>query len=193
MAELYPEQKRKVRKPLLWIALGSITMAFAGLSSGYIISRSSLLADNQWLQFALPVQFYYATVAIFIASGAMVWAQVAAKRGNLPQIKIAVALALLLGLTFALLQYLGWQDLIDRGLFFTGPNSNTAISWVYVITFLHWLHVLSGLIVLLVTLIRAASNAYTKEDHLGLDLSCIYWHFLDVLWLYLFCFLLFIR
>lgn len=193
MAELFPEQKRKVRKPLLWIGIASIVMTFAGLTSGYVVSRSSLLSSNQWLQFELPWHFTAATVAIVLSSIAMGWAQWAANRDNRGQIKTAVALALLMGIGFAVLQALGWRELMDTGLYFTGPQSNTAVSWVYVITFLHWLHVISGIIVLTVTLIQAGKNAYTKESHLGLQLSGIYWHFLDLLWIYLFCFLVFIR
>ncbi len=193
MAELFPEQKRKVRKPMLWIGLTSIVMTFAGLTSGYFVSRSALMAESRWLQFGLPDMFTYATVVIVLASVAMIWARRAARTGNVQQVKIGVGLALLLGITFAVLQWLGWQYLIDNGYYFTGEKSNTAVSWVYVITGLHWLHVISGIIVLAVTFIRATKNAYTKENHLGLDLSCIYWHFLDILWIYLFCFLVFIR
>ncbi len=193
MAELFPEQKRKVRKPLLWIGLTSIVMTFAGLTSGYVVSRSALMAESRWLQFGLPQMFTVATVVIVLASLAMVWARRSARNGNVGQVKTGVGIALLLGIAFIVLQFLGAKELRDSGYFFTGPSSNTAVSWVYVIAGLHWLHVISGIIVLTVTFIRATKNAYTKENHLGLDLSCIYWHFLDILWIYLFCFLVFIR
>lgn len=193
MAELLPSEKRKVRKPLLWIGLASIVMTFAGLTSGYVVSRSALMAESRWLQFELPTEFYLATVAIVISSVTMVVAQRGAKSGNQKLIKTGLIITLLLGLVFAFLQYQGWEDLINRGLFFTGPESNTAISWVYVLTFLHWLHILSGIIVLLVTIGQANKNTYSKENHSGLEISAIYWHFLDGLWIYLFCFLVFIR
>ncbi len=193
MAELLPEQKRKVRKPLLWIALASIVMAFAGLTSGYVVSRSSLLAENLWFQFALPDEFYYATAVIVASSLTLIWALLAAKAGKQSQLVTGVGLTFLLGVTFAILQYQGWMTLIDKGYFFTGENSNTAVSWVYVITFLHWLHVISGIIVLGVTLVRATQGKYTIDSHLGLALTSIFWHFLDGLWIYLFGFLVFIR
>lgn len=193
MGVLLPEQKRKVRKPLLWIGIASIVMTFAGLTSGYVVSRSALMAENRWLQFELPQQFYYATLAIVLSSVTMIIAHRAAKKGNLQLVKVGVLLTLILGVTFAILQYYGAGDLVDRGLYLTGPESNNATSWVYVIAGLHWLHVVSGIIVLLVTLFQANRNAYTKDDHQGLDMSAIYWHFLDVLWIYLFCFLVFIR
>lgn len=193
MARLTAQEKQKVRKPLLLIGLASIVMTFAGLTSGYVVSRSALLADSQWLQFALPPQFYWATGVIVVSSITMFMAFRAAKSNNQSGIKNALLVTFLLGLTFAFLQYLGWQDLIDRGLYFTGEGSNTAISWVYVITALHWLHVIAGLIVLGVTLVKANAGAYNQEHYQGLSMASIFWHFLDILWIYLFLFLVFIR
>lgn len=193
MGELTKAEKRKVRKPLLWVGMASIAMTFAGLTSGYVVSRSALLVDNRWLQFALPTEFYLATAAIVLSSLGVIWARSAAKKDDQKQLLLALWLSLGMGLIFVLLQYLGWNDLVERGLFFTGPKSNTAISWVYIITFLHWLHVISGLIVLGVTVNQARKGKYTSADHQGLDLSAIYWHFLDGLWIYLFLFLAFIR
>lgn len=168
-------------------------MAFAGLTSGYVVSRSALLADNRWFQFALPQEFYYATALIILSSISLIWAKRAVKQDNQSQLRTGLWLTLLLGIGFALMQFLGWMSLVDQGYFFTGENSNTAVSWVYVITFLHWLHVLSGLIVLIVTLVQASLGKYTSDSHLGLSLTSIFWHFLDGLWIYLFAFLVFIR
>lgn len=193
MAQLTVEDKRKVRKPLLWIGLASIVMTFAGLTSGYVVSRSALIADSQWLEFALPNQFYWATAAIVLSSITMVLAKNQIKKGNLSTAKGALLITLLLGLTFAILQFLGWMNLLDRGLYFTGEGSNTAISWVYVITALHWAHVIAGIIVLSVTFARASGGAYSINNYQGLSMASIFWHFLDVLWIYLFLFLVFIR
>jgi len=193
LAQLTVEDKRKVRKPLLLIGLASIVMTFAGLTSGYVVSRSALIADSQWLEFALPEQFYWATAAIVLSSISMVIAKNQIKKGKSGVAKTAVLITLVLGLAFALLQYLGWMNLIDRGLYFTGEGSNTAISWVYVITMLHWAHVIAGIIVLSVTLLRANAGAYTAKSYQGLSMASIFWHFLDALWIYLFLFLVFIR
>lgn len=178
---------------MLWIGLASITMTFAGLTSGYVVSRSSLLADNRWLEFALPQQFTWATISIVLSSITMVLAQRAVRRNKLTVLTALLALTLLLGIGFVLLQFWGAQDLLNRGLYFTGENSSTAVSWVYVIAALHWLHVLSGIIVLIYTLVKATRGKYTAQDYQGLSVSAIYWHFLDGLWLYLFLFLSFIR
>lgn len=168
-------------------------MTFAGLTSGYVVSRSALLAESKWLQFALPPEFTWATVVIVLSSASMIWAVNRLKRGHSGTGLLALVITLLLGFSFAFLQYYGWLNLLERGLFFTGPKSNTAISWVYVITFLHWLHLVSGLIVLLFTLHKARLGKYTPENYQGVVVSGIYWHFLDGLWIYLFLFLSFIR
>ena len=193
MGKLTKQERRKVSKPLLWIGLASILMAFAGLTSGYVVSRSALVAEHEWLQFALPEQFTYATVAILLSTLTMVGAQVSVRKNRHPAVKAYLGLTLLLAVVFIVFQWLGWQDLTDRGLFFTGEKSNTAVSWVYVITALHWLHVISGVIVLVVTWIKSLRGKYSKQDFLGLSMAAIYWHFLDGLWIYLFLFLLFIR
>jgi len=193
VAELTAAQRKKVQKPLLWIGLASIVMTFAGLTSGYVVSRSALLADNNWLQFPLPEQFTYATGLIVISSLTMVFAINRVKKNQIQLGTNMLGFTFLLGLGFVVLQLLGWQDLLNRGLFFTGPNSNTAISWVYVITALHWLHVISGLAVLAYTWVKATQKKYSSNQYQGMAVSGIYWHFLDGLWLYLFLFLSFIR
>lgn len=193
MGTLTKQEKRKVRKPLLWVGIASIVMTFAGLTSGYYVSYSALMAEDQWLQFALPNEFYFATGAILLSSFTMAWAKSAVRKDDIKGLQTALLITLALGLAFAVLQFLGWADIKGRGLYFTGEGSNTAVSWVYVITALHWLHVISGIIVLIVTFFQSSMGAYSKEDHHGLDISAIYWHFLDGLWIYLFLFLVFIR
>ncbi len=191
MGTLSIEEKRKVRKPLLWVGIASIIMTFAGLTSGYIVSRTALLAENSWLIFELPVHFYWSTAAIVLSSITMAWAKSSAKKDQSKNVQVALLLTLALGLLFTWFQYLGSQDLVLRNLNFVGVN--TAVSWVYVIAGLHWLHIISGIIVLIVTFLRSLNGAYSSADHHGLDISAIYWHFLDLLWLFLFLFLVFIR
>lgn len=191
MGKLTAAEKKKVQKPLLWIGMASIVMTFAGLTSGYVVSRSALIEDNRWLEFPLPPQFAYATAAILLSSLLIWMAKQRVKENMLKQASVYLLATLLLGISFLVLQYLGARDLTERGLFFTGGNS--ASSWVYVIAALHWAHVVSGIIVLFYTWLRARKGAYTAQEYQGLSVSAIYWHFLDGLWLYLYLFLLIIR
>lgn len=191
--KLLKEQRRGAAKPMLWIGMASMVMAFAGLTSGYVVSRSKLIEDGNWLSFALPNVFYYSTAAIVISSITMFLALKFAAKKNQKVSTALLVVTLLLGTTFAFLQYVGWQDLHNSGIFFTGAGSNPAGSWVYAITFFHILHLVSGLIMLLITTIKSSLGAYSQGDTLGLEMASIFWHFLDFLWIYLFVFLLFIR
>lgn len=192
MGKLSAADKRKVQKPLLWIGLASIVMTFAGLTSGYFVSRSALAADNRWEQFALPDEFLYATIAILISSVTMFLAKQSIRKNAIEMAGVLTGITFALGLAFLYLQLLGASDLIDRGLYFTGGNS--ASSWVYVIAGLHWVHAVSGIIVLAYTWYRVSIlKVHTPTDHQGFSVSSIYWHFLDGLWVYLYLFLYFIR
>jgi len=191
--ELLKEQRRGAAKPLLWIGIASMVMAFAGLTSGYIVSRSALLERENWLEFALPSYFYFSTAVIILSSVTMFWALKNAKLGNKSVLVLSLTVTLFLGIAFGILQVLGWVKLTESGVFFTGEGSNPAGSWVYAITFFHLLHLIGGLITLLVTLIKANMGKYTVGNTLGVELAAIFWHFLDLVWICLFMFLLFIR
>jgi cytochrome c oxidase subunit 3 len=191
--ELLKEQRKGAAKPMLWIGIASMAMAFAGLVSGYIVSRSALLERENWFVFELPTYFYISTVVILTSSITIAYALRQAKSGNSVKSSQAIVITLLLGLTFAVLQLFGWQALRDNGVFFTGEGSNPAGSWVYAITFFHLVHMLAGIITLIVTSIRSYSGKYTIGNTLGIELAAIFWHFLDIMWIFLFTFLLFIR
>jgi len=181
--------RKKVAKPLLWIGMVSIIMMFAGLTSGYIVRR----AEGNWIEFEMPQIFYVSTILLALSSLALIWARRSVHQSNLQAVKFGLMLALGLGLAFSYSQVQGWQSLINIGVYFTGPGSNAAGSFFYVITLAHLLHVVAGLIVLMVMLRKAIQLKYTSQDHLGLDLGMMFWHFLGVLWLYLFLFLAIIR
>jgi len=187
------EQRKGAAKPMLWIGIASMAMAFAGLTSGYVVSRSALLERENWFQFALPTYFYYSTAVILISSVVMFWVVKQPKSSNFTNVKTGLWLSLILGLVFALLQFLGWVELHDSGIFFTGEGSNTSGSWVYVLTGFHLLHMVAGVITLFITAVKAHLGKYTSGNILGIELAAIFWHFLDFVWIYLFAFLLFIR
>lgn len=186
-------QRRRAAKPMLWIGMASMAMAFIGLTSGYIVSRSALMARNIWVNFEIPSVFYTSTAIIVLSSVLMVFVTRMAKKGNVSVIAPGIFGVLGLGIIFTVLQFVGWKELTDSGIYFTGNKSNTSGSWFYVITWFHLLHILAGIIVLLVTGIKASLGKYSKGDVLGIEMASIFWHFLDALWIYLFLFLSFIR
>lgn len=192
--QLSPEQeqrqvKEKVSKPLLWIAMVSMMMLFGAFTSAYWVRRGK----GDWLDFDLPQLFYISTAVIIISSVTMNWTLASAKKNDYKGMKIASLLTLLLGIAFVICQFMAWGVLVDQKVFFAGNQSNAAGSFLYVLTGLHLAHLAFGLIALLVVWIKSILHKYNSENLLGIRLCAIFWHFLDVLWIYLFLFLLFAR
>ena len=100
---------------------------------------------------------------------------------------------LILGLGFTLSQTLIWSSLFDSGIYFTGPGSNASGSFFYVLTLLHLLHLAAGIIALIITYKNLIFGLYSSQNLLGVELCAIFWHFLDILWIFLFLFLLYIH
>ena len=111
----------------------------------------------------------------------------------LSQAKLGVWGTLVLALLFIYTQFQGFQAIIDQGYYYTGAESTITTSFLYVLVLLHLTHLTAGILVLLIVLIRLYRGAYTTEKSLGMELAVLFWHFLDFLWLYLFCFVLFYR
>jgi len=187
--ELTPQQKAS--RPLLYLGLASIGMAFAGLTSGYVVARSSLVAASNWQTIELPTWFFISTAAVVLSSILLHRAQKQISGGTKPT--AAVAFTLLFGVLFAVFQVLGWADLIEQKIYFTGEGSKPEASWLYVITWFHWLHVLAGILVLGLMLLRTAKGYYIGPKVLRFTLGAQFWHFLGFLWLYLLGFLLILR
>ena len=116
-----------------------------------------------------------------------------AKKNNNKGIVIGLLATFMLGLAFSYFQYLGWSELYRNNIVLGGKSSNASGSFLYLITFLHLLHLFAGLISILVTLKNSIQGKYNAQNILGLELCSIYWHFLDILWVYLFLFLYYIR
>ena len=98
--ETLQEQRRRAAKPLLWIGIGSIIMAFAGLTSGYVVSRTTLVMNEQWMTFALPKAFIYSTVVIVLSSLVLIWGKRQLAAGKDSAIKPMLGITLLLGFGF---------------------------------------------------------------------------------------------
>lgn len=181
--------ERKAAKPLLWIGIVSIVMLFAGLTSAYVVR-----ADNgNWLVFKLPDIILISTAIIITSSLTMFMAQKAIKKNNLKLTSISLFITLVLGIAFFCTQYAGWKELTSQGIYFMGKSSNASGSFLYLIALVHLLHMIGGLIALTVSLTKTLLKKYSSADCLGIELTAIYWHFLDLLWVYLFLFLYFYR
>jgi cytochrome c oxidase subunit 3 len=93
-----------------------------------------------------------------------------------------------MALIFIVAQFLGFQDIISQGYYFTGPESSITTSYVYVLVFMHLAHLIAGIIVLIVVTTKFNRQKYEKNK-LGFEMALIFWHFLGALWIYLFFFI----
>ena len=183
------KKHRRARKMMLLFSLLSITMTFAGLTSAYIVSK----ARPDWLKdFELPEYFIISTLIILASSITMWLAKKNVKKKLVSKTSFWIAITFLLSIFFFLSQFLGFQELINKGYYFTGAQSTVTTSFLYVLALLHLVHVFAGVIVLIVVFVNNKNKKYNDET-LGFELAETFWHFLGFLWLYLFVFLYFFR
>ena len=175
------------KKFMLWLTIVAILMMFAGWTSGYLVRK----AEGRWHEFELPQIFWYSTGILLVSSISMFLAVQSAKKDTFNALKIAISITFVFGLAFLTTQVIGFSDLIKNQLYFAG--SDVAASWLYALIGLHAAHVISGLVVLLISLISAFRFTADSKNMLRIKLCATYWHFLDFLWLYLFLFLYFNR
>ena len=180
------EKREKTFTQMLYFALVSLSMSFAGLTSAYIISRKR----DDWVSFDLPKVFYLSTLLIVLSSIAFYFAKKAMQKENKATTNYLLIGSLFLGIAFIYFQYQGYLNLTEAGFFFTGKESNVASSLFDIVAFAHAIHVFIGLIVILVLLFNNYRGKYTAADFLGIKLGEIFWHFLGGLWVFLFLFFL---
>lgn len=176
----YNQSNIHPHKLALWIAIGSIIMMFAAFTSAYVVRR----AAGNWLEFKLPDIFMVNTVVILLSSVTIHFAFKAFKEGRELWYKRLLAATMVLGLLFVVLQYMGWESLTAMGATFT---VNPSSSFIYVISGLHAAHVLGGVTALTVALAHAYLLPYkpTLRRKQRFELVVHYWHFVDILWVYL--------
>ena len=181
-------QKNKIHphKFTLWLGIGSILMMFAGLTSAYIVKRN----QANWISFELPVAFWYSTAAIIASSIVLYMAGKAFNERSMTRYRILIAGTLALGVLFIGLQVIGFSQLWNEGITLT---ASVSFSFLYVIVGLHAAHVIGGIIALLVMSLKSFSTKTRNYSQLPVDLVSTYWHFVDILWIYLLVFLLMIR
>ena len=184
-------KRKRAKKMMLWFGIVSLGMSFAGLTSAYVVSRER----NDWLeQLELPSSFTISLFVIILSSLTIEWAKRAIQKGKNGQGMTGLVATWLLGVVFIYLQYLGFAQIYsDFGYAFTGATSNVAYSFIFVIVVVHILHVLAALMSLLVVIYNHYKQSYSEGNTLGVELATTFWHFVDILWIYLFLFFYFVR
>ena len=186
----HQERTARSYKLMLWFAMISMTMMFAGLTSAFVVSKSR--AD--WLKdFEIPPAFFASTFTILLCSLTIHLAKKAIQKDNRSSASTFLLLTLGLGFAFVILQFVGFGQVIEQGHFFTGSESNITTTFLYVMAIVHLAHLAGGLISLIVIIYNHFKQKYNSGQSLGIELGAMYWHFLDFLWVYLFLFLYFFK
>jgi len=164
-------------------ACASIVMLFAALTSAYIVRK----AAGNWLEFKLPMQFFYNTIVIIVSSISLQASYYYFKKGNPTLYRGLLVVSFLLGLVFLGMQYDGWLAMESIGVELTGNPSG---SFIYVISGLHAAHLLGGIAAIIVAMVHAFVLKYkvTNQRKLRFVLTLTYWHFMGLLWIYLLLF-----
>ena len=197
--ETYPPQQERTQynvhpvKFTLWLFLVTVTMMFAAFSSALVVQWPDSVANGTWAHFNIPVNFTISTVIIILSSISMQWAYFTAKRNELTQNRIALAITLILGIGFIISQIMGYKAMVAEHIYFTGlvktgsrMVSPISGSFFYVISGIHALHIIGGVIFLAFTLVSSLRFRVHSKNMLRINLCTTYWHFIGALWIYLF-------
>lgn len=170
------------KKMMLWFGIVSLIMTFAGWTSAYIVSSSR----EDWMDdFELPSAFWFSTVVIVLSSFTYWMGSKSVRASKTSAASTWLLITFLLGCIFIYSQFRGYAQMIEYGYYFTGPTSNITLSYVFLISAVHILHVIAGIISLLIVLVQQLRGKYSSDNMLGVDLGLTFWNFVDILWIYL--------
>ena len=180
------QQKKRIHphKFTLWVAIGSMIMMFAGLTSAYIVKGSL----PGWSTVEVPTIFYISTAVLLLSSITIQMANKAFKERSMQQYRRMVMATLVLGIAFIVMQIAGFNQMMESGVVMRSGSG--AGQFLYIIFGLHGLHVLGGVIALIVMFARAFSSRSRNYNPVSIEIAGTYWHFVDLLWIYLFVFFL---
>lgn len=188
MAQAQQEDKLNLapKKFNMWIFIFTSFMFFAALTSGFIVYSGG---TGHGIHAKMPSAFMYSTAAIILSSITMYMASAAAKGLQFAKQRMYLWLTIALGIAFFAIQIYAWYVLVTQmGIYFSNPNASQ--SFIYVFTGMHLIHILAGLFLLANTLWRSYRNTPQVKNLFNMQLSSIFWHFVDIIWIYLYVFLL---
>jgi len=173
----------------MWLGVASILMLFAGLSSAYIVRQG---ASGDWVSIAIPPLLLPNSLLLIASSVTLERSRTRLKKHGLtPAVKFWVSVTALLGVGFLAGQIFIWKQLAAQGIYL---KSDSHSSFFYVMTGVHGVHLAGGVIALIFLSAKAWKQDFTSTSLRTLmDVTSIYWHFMDGLWIYLFLLLFFWR
>lgn len=186
MANVMSVQRNKIHphKFTLWVAIGSIIMMFAGLTSAYIVKRS----QANWTMLEIPVIFWFSTITILLSSVTMQLSVRAFRERNMNKYRRLLMATAVLGFAFLVMQIVGFMQYKAMDIRLVGAGSNASYSFLLAIASLHGLHVFGGLVALIIIARRALSTRKRSYSSMPVEVMATYWHFVDILWIYLILF-----
>jgi cytochrome c oxidase subunit 3 len=179
------EQRNRLhpRKLMMWMAMASMFMVFAGLTSAFILQSGSA----KWVIFKLPIAFWFSTIVIMASSYTMSKAVTFFKSREKQRYKTFVSYTLILGILFIALQLLGFADLYKQNITLQGSASN---GFLFIISGLHIAHMVGAIIALVIVYLTAFRKKVKIYNSTSIEIMSLFWHFVDGLWIYLFIFFL---
>lgn len=177
------KQRMHPHKFTLWVAIGSLVMMFAGLTSAFIVKSNQV----NWKPVTLPKVFWISTAVILLSSLTIQLALRSFKDREMSKYRMLIGITVILGAAFIILQWMGFQNLWAQQVTFKGAGAG---QFLYVIFGLHALHVIAGILVLIVMFIKAFFGKTKLYSSVPVEVAATYWHFVDMLWIYLLVFFL---
>ncbi|MFC5409891.1 heme-copper oxidase subunit III [Larkinella bovis] len=185
-------RRREPKRFILWLCMVGSAFLFTVLLGTYIVRKMG----SDWHNVSLPRAFLASTGVIMASSLTLHITNLAFRHERFPQYRIYLGTTLFLGLLFVVLQMLGWRELMLQGVYLqTNPSS----SFLFLLSGLHLVHIVIGLVFLTIAFAEAMRRipyvesfvySVNPPNRLKIRLYTLYWHFVDVLWLYVFLFLL---
>ncbi|MBS1620025.1 MAG: cytochrome c oxidase subunit 3 [Bacteroidetes bacterium] len=182
------QQSKKIHpyKFTLWVALASILMMFAGMTSAYIVKSN----QAGWHDVVMPKIFWISTVAILCSSLTMQMTLRSFKQRAMQQYRLLLATTFILGIVFIVFQCIGFLHLWNQQ--HVTLKGSGAGQFLYVIFGLHVVHVLGGVIALMIIFFKEFFGRVKVFSAAPLEVATTYWHFVDALWIYLLIFFLWV-
>jgi len=188
MAQLEKEDRFNLgpKKFNMWIFIFTSFMFFAALSSGFIVYAGG---KGHGLNVELPHAFLYSTLVIMMSSVTLFLASKAAKALEFGKQRLFLWFTFFLGVLFFALQIYACYILTYKmGIYFT--DTNASHTFIFVFCGMHLLHIIAALIVVLFTIAATYKNIPQVKNLYKMEMTSIFWHFLDIMWIYLYVFLL---
>jgi len=175
----------KPKKFIVWLFVVSSTIMFGGFTSYYLVFAAS---KGKGHGLVLPDAFIYSTLLIIASSVTLTLASRALRKLNFSLQRKMLWATIILAFGFGFMQFVAWGSMVKTGATLVGNNA--AISFIYVVPLMHLFHIIAGLGFITSSLTGSYKNITLAKNKFRMEITSIFWHFIDILWIYLYVFLL---